>query len=110
MMRFCPKCGNLLIAKKKIKNVYLVCRKCHREYKMKGEKPTISEAMHEAKKGIVFMGKGEEIAELPKTKIICPECENTEAYWWMQQTRSADEPPTLFFKCIKCGYSWRSYG
>lgn len=110
MMRFCPKCGNLLIAKKKRKNVYLVCRKCHREYKMKGEKLTISEAVHEAKKGIVFMGKGEEIAELPKTKIICPECENTEAYWWMQQTRSADEPPTLFFKCIKCGYSWRSYG
>lgn len=77
---------------------------------MKGEKLTISEAVHEAKKEIVFMGREESTAELPKTKITCPKCENIEAFWWMQQTRGADEPPTLFYRCTKCGYSWRSYG
>jgi len=110
MLKFCEKCGNLLLVKKKREKIYLVCRKCHREYKTKGEKVTISEAVHEAKRGIVFMGKEEEVAELPKTKIVCPKCENTDAFWWMQQTRGADEPPTLFYKCCKCGYSWRSYG
>ncbi|MBS3055577.1 MAG: hypothetical protein J4452_03755 [Candidatus Aenigmarchaeota archaeon] len=56
------------------------------------------------------MGKDEGLGELPKTHIVCPNCEHGEAAWWMQQTRSADEPPTLFYKCIKCGYGWRSYG
>jgi DNA-directed RNA polymerase subunit M len=110
MMRFCKKCGNLLMIERKGKTVYLICRKCHRKYTTKGEKLTISEAVHEEKRGIVFMGKEEGIVELPKTKIVCPKCENTEAYWWMQQTRAADEPPTLFYRCTKCGYSWRSYG
>lgn len=109
-MRFCEKCGNILLVKKKTKNIYLVCRKCGRETKFKGEKLTISEVSHEPRRDIVVMGKDEVVAELPKTKIMCPKCENMEAYWWMQQTRAADEPPTLFYKCTKCNYSWRSYG
>jgi DNA-directed RNA polymerase subunit M len=109
-MEFCDKCGNLMVVKKGRKNTYLVCRKCGRKKKVKKEKVLLSERLADKKKEIVVMGKGEELAELPKTKIMCPKCENVEAYWWMQQTRSADEPPTLFYKCTKCGYSWRSYG
>ncbi|TAL48197.1 transcription factor S [archaeon] len=108
MMRFCEKDGMLLTVEKGKKS--LVCRKCGRHYTTKGEKLKISESMHDTKKNVVVMGKDEGVAELPVTKIMCPECENMEAYWWMQQTRSADEPPTLFYKCKKCGYSWRSYG
>jgi DNA-directed RNA polymerase subunit M len=110
MMKFCEKCGNLLLVKRKRKSVYWVCRKCGKEYRPKGEKLTISETAHEVKKGIVVMGKDEGLEELPKTKVMCPRCENMEAYWWMQQTRTADEPPTFFYRCTKCGYSWRSYG
>jgi DNA-directed RNA polymerase subunit M len=104
---FCPKCGNLMVADKK--KGFLICRKCKFRVKSK-EKVEIIEKMHEKKKGIIVMGKDEGIAELPTTRIMCPKCENMEAYWWMQQTRSADEPPTMFYKCKKCGYSWRSYG
>ncbi|MEM4865380.1 MAG: hypothetical protein QXY09_02690 [Acidilobaceae archaeon] len=25
------------------------------------------------------------------------------------QTRAADEPPTRFYRCTKCGYTWREY-
>jgi DNA-directed RNA polymerase subunit M len=99
-----------MVVERRRKNVFLVCKKCHKSIKLKGEKLKITEAMHERKKEIVIMGKGEEEAELPKTKIMCPRCENMEAYWWMQQTRGTDEPPTMFYKCTKCGYSWRSYG
>lgn len=48
--------------------------------------------------------------DLPTTTILCPECnEVKEAYWWMQQTRGADEPPTRFYECKKCKYRWREY-
>lgn len=110
MMKFCEKDGSLLEVKKKGKHASLVCRKCGRKYRAKGEKMTIAETMHETKKAVVVMGKDEGIAEFPKTKIMCPNCENMEAHWWMQQTRAADEPPTLFYRCTKCNYSWRSYG
>lgn len=108
-MKFCEKCGNLMLVEKKRKHTFLVCKKCGRKKKAKREKMAITEAMPEPKKEIVVVGKEESMAELPKTKIMCPECENVEAFWWMQQTRAADEPPTLFYKCTKCGYSWRSY-
>ena len=108
-MQFCEKCGNLLIAKGSGKRVSYVCRMCGKKAK-RTDKLTISETMHESKKGVIIMEKGEGIEEFPKTSIMCPTCEHMEAYWWMQQTRSADEPPTLFYRCVKCGHSWRSYG
>jgi len=105
---FCPKCGNLMVVDPKKKG-YVVCRKCGHRMKSK-EKITLTEAIHEKKKEIIVMGKDEGIAELPTTSIMCPKCENMEAYWWMQQTRAADEPPTMFYRCKKCGHGWRSYG
>lgn len=108
-MKFCEKCGNLLVAKKGRKITHLVCRKCGREYKMH-EKIMIAGEKHGEKKAIVVMGKEEAQSDLPTTHIMCPKCEHGEAFWWMQQTRSADEPPTLFYKCKKCGYGWRNYG
>lgn len=109
-MEFCTKCSNLMMVKKGTKNSYLVCRKCGLKKKIKREKVLISENLAQKKREIVIMSKGEELAELPKTRIMCPECEHVEAYWWMQQTRAADEPPTIFYRCAKCSYSWRSYG
>jgi DNA-directed RNA polymerase subunit M len=98
------------MVEKRKKSVFLVCKKCHTAIKLKGEKVAITEEIREPKKGVVVMEKEEGVAELPKTRIMCPKCENMEAFWWMQQTRGADEPPTIFYKCTKCGYSWRSYG
>jgi DNA-directed RNA polymerase subunit M len=110
MLEFCPKCGNLLVVKKKGKKAYLVCRKGHFEKLLKKEKVEIKEVAREEKKEVIVLGKDEGIEEFPKTRIMCPKCGNMEAYWWMQQTRAADEPPTIFYRCTKCGYSWRSYG
>ncbi len=109
-MEFCPKCGSLMVVKRKRTRSFLVCPKCGKERPIKKEKILIRETLHSKKKEVIVMKKGAESMELPKTKIICPKCENPEAYWWMQQTRSADEPPTIFYRCTKCSYSWRSYG
>ena len=110
MLKFCEKDGTLLEVKKRGKKTVLVCPKCGRVYPLKREKLKITESVKEKKKEIPIIGKDEELRELPKTKIMCPKCGNMEAYWWMQQTRSAYEPPTLFYKCTKCGYTWREYG
>ncbi len=44
---------------------------------------------------------------LPTTSANCPECDNDEAYWYMQQIRAADESETRFFVCTECEHKWR---
>lgn len=35
------------------------------------------------------------------------ECDSTSAYYVQTQIRSADEPATIFYKCVKCEHVWR---
>ena len=39
----------------------------------------------------------------------CPECGYELAEWWLRQLRSADESEVRFFRCVKCGKTWREY-
>lgn len=41
-------------------------------------------------------------------KMETRECDSNKAYFVQLQMRSADEPPTTFFKCVVCGFQWRS--
>ena len=50
-----------------------------------------------------------EIEKHPVVKAECPKCGNNKAYCWAKQTRSADEPETIFYKCTKCKHQWREY-
>ena len=43
------------------------------------------------------------------TDVRCDACGTEEAWYYIQQTASADEPPTRFFKCTECGKKWRGY-
>lgn len=104
-MEFCDKCGGLLVSKKVGKGMQFACRICGKKYR-KGSKIKITEKI-KRESNIRVVEKLKE--ELPTTEITCPECENNEAYWWLQQTRSVDEPPTRFYKCTKCGNTWREY-
>ncbi len=107
-MDFCKKCGTILVAKKEKEKTILVCRKCGK--KTKDYKPL--EIAEKVKKQpldeIVIIEKKQE--SLPKTRVTCPKCSHDEAVWWLQQTRSIDEAPTLFLRCTKCSHSWREYG
>lgn len=44
---------------------------------------------------------------LPTTSTTCPSCGHDEAYWYLQQIRSADESETRFFVCTRCEHRWR---
>jgi len=45
----------------------------------------------------------------PTIKARCPECNCDTAYWWLRQLRAADESEVRFFRCVKCGKTWREY-
>jgi len=104
-MQFCPKCGTALTPQKKEKKIVLGCPKCGYETR-KGEK-NLSIIQHDSER-IVVIGKEEQkIRTLPKTKVECPKCGHNEAFYWLVQTRGADESSTQFFRCTKCHTTWR---
>ena len=41
-----------------------------------------------------------------QTDAPCPDCGHGKAYYMQIQIRSADEPMTTFYKCVKCGKTW----
>src|SRR3989344_680495 len=103
-MLFCPKCHGILTPKKSGRNIKMVCT-CGFTSKKK-ENMIIKEKMDLGKRIEVIDKK---VETLPKTREKCPKCNNEEAYWWIVQTRSADEAATRFFKCTKCSHTWREY-
>lgn len=107
-MKTCPKCRTILFPKKSKKGTIWYCRKCDKNYSFEVDILIKNKVKKETEEPILVTKKDVE-KNLPKTKVVCPKCGNEEAYYYMQQTRSADEPPTVFYICTKCGYSWRSF-
>ena len=105
-MDFCKKCHSLMVPVKKGKATHLTCRKCGYTQKGSVRELKISEKVPKGR-GVVLLEKDE--VQLPTTDRVCPSCGHEKAYFWLQQTRSADEPPTQFFRCVKCKHVWREY-
>ncbi len=108
-MEFCPECGNLMNPEEREDGVVLVCSSC-------GHEEEQDESSEESYKYVEESEEKEETAviekdteSLPKTNKKCPECGHDKAFWWMHQTRSADEPTTRFYRCVECGHTWREY-
>ncbi|MFB6489805.1 MAG: transcription factor S [Thermoproteus sp. AZ2] len=108
-MRFCPRDGTLLMPVRRGASTVLRCPKCGYEEPVdEGSKAAYRSRATIDKKNDVLVAS-QALEALPKTKAVCPRCGNEEAYVWMQQTRAADEPPTRFYRCTRCGYTWREY-
>jgi len=104
-MKFCPKCGITLVPVKKTRKIVLSCPKCGYETK-KAEREV--DFIKPSKEKIIVIGKEEQkIRTLPKTTAECPKCGNLQAFYWLVQTRGADESSTQFFRCVRCGTTWR---
>ncbi|HIQ29485.1 MAG TPA: transcription factor S [Candidatus Caldiarchaeum subterraneum] len=109
-MEFCPRCGKVLTPSRKEREVMLVCRKCGYTQALEGLQEVIVKSPNRRQKTEVVVIEENEEKVLPKTDdVICPNCGHNEAYWWTVQTRSADEPMTQFFRCVKCSHTWREY-
>lgn len=104
----------LVVKDKKGPKVLLKCtsESCGYEQrsKKKGQTPVSRFIEPGQKEPIVVIGEKEaKIKTLPTEKVKCPKCGNMEAYVWLVQTRGADESSTQFFRCTKCGGTWREY-
>ncbi|MDG6953159.1 MAG: transcription factor S [Nitrososphaerota archaeon] len=113
-MKFCPKCGTRLKLKQvkgaREVSVTYNCDNCG--YSKKEENALVQKTEEELSNTpqIKIVGEKEEkLNSLPTTKMECPKCGHNEAFWWFLQTRSGDEPPTQFYRCVKCSHTWRSY-
>ncbi len=96
---FCKSCGGLLTPMEG----GMGCQTCNK--KSSGDTKIVEEKKKEKK--IEILEKSNE--NLPKTDADCPKCDCLRAYYWTAQTRSADEPETVFLICTKCEYKWRQY-
>ncbi|MEK6906291.1 MAG: transcription factor S [Nanoarchaeota archaeon] len=101
-MEFCPKCGAVLVQKRKNYG----CARCN--YSAKGKSKIRTSEKLEEKKKVAIVSKGD-TQIFPIVPAVCKKCKNKEAYFWTVQTRSGDEAETKFFKCTKCEHTWREY-
>ncbi|WP_423792563.1 transcription factor S [Methanocaldococcus indicus] len=106
MVKFCPKCNNIMLP---AGENCLRCAVCGYEEKAEKSKEEYEYKEHLEKKEKIVVIEGKNLDTLPTTRVECPKCGHNEAYWWMEQTRCADEPETRFYKCKKCGHTWREY-
>ncbi|AAR39225.1 NEQ377 [Nanoarchaeum equitans Kin4-M] len=105
-MEFCPKDGSILIPKKEGDKTYLVCPVCG--YKKEVTSLVIKEEVK--KKEELGKGIAEKETIYSKAKgVKCPKCSSEEVVYFTLQTRASDEAETIFYKCLKCGYTWREY-
>jgi len=102
-MQFCPKCGAILIQKRKNYG----CPRCNYS---SGEKIKISSSEKiKGKNEISILSEKESELSLPIVSEDCKKCSNNKSYFWTVQTRAGDEAETKFFKCTKCKTTWREY-
>jgi transcription factor S len=105
----------LLKKKKKNSDYVLACPACgfekpfvKKEVKIPDEIQKKKEEMHK----LMYMTQIKEedgSAQNPVTTVVCPRCKHNKAEYFQLQTRSADEPATTFYQCMKCGKRWRDY-
>lgn len=91
-------------------NVIYKCVKCG--YEDEGPRSQIisSKVKHsETERTIVIEDQQLPAGTQKMRGVLCSKCGNDEVYFWMLQTRAADEPPTRFYKCTRCGKVWREY-
>ncbi|KEH27707.1 DNA-directed RNA polymerase III subunit RPC10 isoform X1 [Medicago truncatula] len=114
-MEFCPMCGSMLMLElpnsshDKFHPTRFYCLTC--PYICRIEKGVkIKRRQMLVRKGIDPIISHHEINKnKPKADVPCPNCRHPQASYHMQQTRSADEPATIFYECLneKCGHKWK---
>ncbi len=101
-MEFCPKCGAILVQKRKNYG----CPRCN--YSSKDNIKIKSSESLGAKESVGVV-KDKDADMLPEVEQKCPKCGHDKAGFWTSQTRAGDESETKFFKCKKCNNTWRDY-
>jgi len=102
MVFFCPYCCNVLLTEAgPTEQLRLYCKTCPYIFNIEA---TVSHKTKMVKKKVDdVLGS---FTTGSQTEVRC-ECGNMKAYYLQMQTRSADEPMTIFYKCTACGNQWK---
>lgn len=112
MVEFCPECSSLLRKKTLDGKAILACRCGYIKDAQIDEseiQKTIEEKKNQLSDNLIVVSEDDKISVNPIVTRQCPKCGHNEAEAWQEQTRSADEPSTSFFRCTKCKNTWREY-
>ncbi len=111
MPDFCPECANMMRLKSVEGKPYMVCN-CG--YKAPIDPNMFSNIKEKEKiklknqdSSVLIVKEEDKINVNDTTSKQCPKCNYTEAETWAVQTRGADEPATIYFRCMKCKHTWR---
>ena len=110
-MLFCPICGNSLVTNSHhgatdTDGIRFECRTC--TYVHQVSKRLERQVTNLPKKRVDDVLGGDSQWELAdKTETTCPKCSHNMANFFQMQTRSADEPMTVFYRCQKCSHRWK---
>ena len=105
-MLFCPMDGSLLtVDDSNGSSLRFLCRNC--AYAMPIKTPLSRRMPLKQKKVDDILGGEAAWANVDQTDAVCPQCPHRRAYYMQFQTRSADEPMTVFYKCVKCKHRWK---
>ena len=103
-MHFCPICGNLLLLEEATSCMRFCCPTCPYVYNLKN---VYSSKVKTKKKQLDdVLGGADAWENVDKTSVKCPQCGYDSAYFMQIQIRSADEPSTLFYRCVRCSKQW----
>ncbi len=112
-MQFCE-CGALLVPDKQPDGkIQMVCPACGKKISSDSNSKAFEikqKISHSELEKTVIIEEPNDIVVMPITNAKCIKCGNNEAYYRELQTRSADESMTTFYRCRRCGYTWRDYG
>ncbi|CAJ2503760.1 Uu.00g111540.m01.CDS01 [Anthostomella pinea] len=109
MLLFCPQCSNILTVSPSPETGRnrLECRTCPYQHAI--DEPMYSRRHFKRKEREEVFGGAGAWDNAQKGTVQCPvtTCSGKEAAYYELQIRSADEPATLFYKCMTCGHRWR---
>lgn len=86
-----------------------VCRRCGFKTRKEGGPHQVVEGKGLKKKEIPVVDLEKQKSKISTIDEPCPKCGARETMWEIRQTRGTDEPATRFFRCLKCGHTWREY-
>ncbi|KAI6088481.1 hypothetical protein F4821DRAFT_257978 [Hypoxylon rubiginosum] len=109
MLLFCPQCSNILTVSPSPdtgRNRF-ECRTC--PYSHTIDKRWYQRREFKEKEREHIFGGKEQWDNADKVNVQCNSsaCSGREAAFYQVQIRSADEPMTSFFHCMKCDCEWR---
>ncbi|XP_044756423.1 DNA-directed RNA polymerase III subunit RPC10 [Coccinella septempunctata] len=107
---FCKVCNNLLLLEVDDRDcISLKCETCPFRGPLDYHVRVVSTRQKKDDPENSFLDINEQRKLIPTTTENCPKCNHPKAYYHQMQTRSADEPMTIFYRCCdpKCNYSWK---